>query len=89
MEAAYEYELAPTGLSLNQIKASGGGITLSIAPRYGKYSAVTEKGMPRGFNTPDKKVELYSAHVCRPRISAVAGIPGAVDKSREPPRYRG
>jgi len=60
VEAAYEYELAPTGLSLDQVKASGGGITLSVAPRYGKYSAITEKGAPRGFNTPDKKVELYS-----------------------------
>ena len=60
VEAAYEYELATTGLSLNQLKASGGGITLSAPPRYQKYSAPTEKGTPRGFNTPDKKVELYS-----------------------------
>ena len=55
-----KYELATTGLSLNQVKASAGGITLSAAPRYGKYSVPTEKGGPRGFNTPDKKVELYS-----------------------------
>src|SRR5713226_516728 len=60
IEAAYEYELAPTGLSLKQLKASGGGITLSAAPRYGKYSTATDKGAPRGFNTPDKRVELYS-----------------------------
>jgi anaerobic selenocysteine-containing dehydrogenase len=60
IEAAYEHELANTGLSLNQVKASAGGITLSAAARYGKYSAPTEKGAPRGFNTPDKKVELYS-----------------------------
>ncbi|HUK40438.1 MAG TPA: molybdopterin-dependent oxidoreductase, partial [Candidatus Acidoferrales bacterium] len=60
VEAAYEYELVPTGLSLNQVKASGGGITLSVPPRYEKYSSVTDKGTARGFNTPDKKVELYS-----------------------------
>jgi anaerobic selenocysteine-containing dehydrogenase len=60
IEAAYEYELANTGFSLNQVKASAGGITLSVAARYGKYSAPSEKGAPRGFNTPDKKVELYS-----------------------------
>ena len=34
IEAAYEYELAPTGISLNQLKASAGGITISAAPRY-------------------------------------------------------
>jgi anaerobic selenocysteine-containing dehydrogenase len=60
IEAAYEYELANTGLSLNQVKASAGGVTLSVAPRYEKYAAPTGQGAPRGFNTPDKKVELYS-----------------------------
>jgi anaerobic selenocysteine-containing dehydrogenase len=60
VEAAYEYELAGTGVSLSQVKASGGGITLSLAPRYEKYSAPDGNGAPRGFNTPDKKVDLYS-----------------------------
>jgi anaerobic selenocysteine-containing dehydrogenase len=60
IDAAYEYELANTGLSLNQVKASAGGVTLSVAPRYEKYAAPTGQGAPRGFNTPDKKVELYS-----------------------------
>src|SRR5262245_27275308 len=60
IDAAYEYELAPAGLSSNQVKASGGGITLSASPRYKKYSTLSEKGAPRGFSTPDKKVELYS-----------------------------
>ena len=60
VEAAYEHELATTGLTLNQVKASGGGITLSAPLRYRKYSAPSEKGVPRGFNTPDNKVELYS-----------------------------
>ena len=60
IDAAYEYELAAAGLSLNQVKASAGGITLSASPRYKKYSTSTEKGAPRGFSTPDKKVELYS-----------------------------
>ncbi|HEY7322584.1 MAG TPA: molybdopterin-dependent oxidoreductase, partial [Candidatus Binatia bacterium] len=60
IDAAYEYELANTRLSLNEVKASPGGVTLSVAPRYEKYAALTEQGAPRGFNTPDKKVELYS-----------------------------
>ena len=60
VEAAYDYELASTGLSLNQVKASSGGITLAVPPRYRKFTAPTEKGPPRGFNTPDKKVEIYS-----------------------------
>jgi anaerobic selenocysteine-containing dehydrogenase len=60
IDAAYEYELAPAGISLAQLKASPGGITVSAAPRYEKYSAVGQGGHPRGFNTPDKKVAVYS-----------------------------
>ncbi|HEX2225840.1 MAG TPA: molybdopterin-dependent oxidoreductase [Candidatus Binatia bacterium] len=60
IDAAYEYELASTGLSLNQVKESAGGITLSAPLRYRKYAMATDQGVARGFNTPDKKVELYS-----------------------------
>jgi hypothetical protein len=52
--------LAATGLSLNQVKASVGKSRCLAAPRDRKYSAPTENGAPRGFNTPDKKVDLYS-----------------------------
>ncbi len=60
IDTAYEYELAPTGITLTQLKASPGGITVSATPRHEKYSAVGESGHPRGFNTPDKKVAVYS-----------------------------
>jgi anaerobic selenocysteine-containing dehydrogenase len=60
IEAAYEHELAPTGITLNQLKASPGGITVSASPRFQKYASMEESGNPRGFNTPDKKVAVYS-----------------------------
>jgi anaerobic selenocysteine-containing dehydrogenase len=60
VDAAYEHELSPTGISLTQLKASPGGITVAATPRYRKYSAPNETGNPRGFNTPDKKVAVYS-----------------------------
>ena len=58
--AAYEHELKPTGISLAQLKAAPGGMSVVAAPRYAKYSEAREGDTPRGFNTPDKKVELYS-----------------------------
>jgi anaerobic selenocysteine-containing dehydrogenase len=58
--AAYEHELAPTGISLAQLKASPGGITVSMPPRYQKFAAKDQNGKSRGFNTPDKKVAVYS-----------------------------
>jgi anaerobic selenocysteine-containing dehydrogenase len=58
--AAYEHELAPTGISLAQLKALPGGITVSMPPRYQKFAAKDQNGKSRGFNTPDKKVAVYS-----------------------------
>src|SRR5215813_824037 len=58
--ASYEYELAPTGISLAELKASPGGITVSLPPRYQKFSQADASGKPRGFNTPDKKVAIFS-----------------------------
>lgn len=60
IHAAYEYELAPTGLSLSPLRSSPGGITVAATPRFAKYSAPAEDGGVQGFNTPDRKVELYS-----------------------------
>jgi anaerobic selenocysteine-containing dehydrogenase len=60
IEAAYEYELAPLGRALREIKDSPGGVTVPVAPRYEKYSRADKAGAARGFNTPDKKVAIYS-----------------------------
>jgi anaerobic selenocysteine-containing dehydrogenase len=60
IDAGYEHELAPSGISLERLKASPGGITVSAPPRYQKFSAMNQNGKPRGFNTPDKKVAIYS-----------------------------
>jgi anaerobic selenocysteine-containing dehydrogenase len=59
-EAAYEHELEPTGVNLAQLKGSPGGISVTASPRYRKFAARDEHGIARGFNTPDKKVEIYS-----------------------------
>jgi anaerobic selenocysteine-containing dehydrogenase len=60
IEAAYEHELTPSGVSLSELKSSTGGLSLTAAPRYEKYADINEDGVIRGFNTPDKKVELYA-----------------------------
>ncbi len=60
IDAAYENELAPAGMSLSQLKASPNGITLASSPRYRKFTTLEKSGAPRGFNTPDKKVAIYS-----------------------------
>ena len=60
IEAAYEHELAPAGLTLRELKEKPGGVTLAATPRYQKFATLEKSGAPRGFNTPDKKVAIYS-----------------------------
>jgi anaerobic selenocysteine-containing dehydrogenase len=60
IEAGYAHELAPTGMGVEKLKEFPGGITAPVSLRYRKHAVINEKGVPRGFNTPSGKVELYS-----------------------------
>jgi len=59
IEAAYRYQLSPSGLSLEALHDRPGGVRVPLQARYRKF-AEQENGIPRGFNTPTRKVELYS-----------------------------
>jgi anaerobic selenocysteine-containing dehydrogenase len=59
IEAGYAYELAPSGITLEQLKHAPGGISLPAEPNYEKYAKQSKEGVVRGFATPSKKVELY------------------------------
>jgi anaerobic selenocysteine-containing dehydrogenase len=60
IDAAYRHQLAPTGLSLEQVRAAPGGVRVSLQTRHAKHAEVDANGVPRGFATPSRKVELYS-----------------------------
>ena len=60
VEAGYAYELAPSGIDLEQLKNHAGGISLPAEPSYKKYAQTKKDGMKRGFGTSSKRVELYS-----------------------------
>jgi anaerobic selenocysteine-containing dehydrogenase len=60
VEAAYAYELAPSGIDLEQLQSHAGGISLPAEPIYKKYAQIKKDGAKRGFGTSSKKVELYS-----------------------------
>lgn len=59
IEAAYHYQLGPSGISLAALRQQPGGIQVSQPTRYRKFAELVD-GVPRGFNTPTRKVELYS-----------------------------
>ncbi|MCI0395032.1 MAG: molybdopterin-dependent oxidoreductase [Chloroflexi bacterium] len=59
IEAAYRYQLSPSGVSLEALREQPGGVRAPQETRYRKF-AEQKDGVPRGFNTPTRKVELYS-----------------------------
>lgn len=59
LEAAYRYQLGPSGLSLDALREQPAGARVPLKARYRKF-AERENGSPRGFNTPTRKIELYS-----------------------------
>jgi anaerobic selenocysteine-containing dehydrogenase len=60
VDAAYAYELQPSGITLEQLKNSPGGISLPAEPTYEKHAKKNKESALRGFATFSKKVELYS-----------------------------
>lgn len=59
LEAAYRFQLGPSGIDLEALRARPGGLCLPLQPHYRKFARL-EQGAPTGFNTPTRKIELYS-----------------------------
>jgi anaerobic selenocysteine-containing dehydrogenase len=57
--AAYSYQLGPSGLSLEALRQNHGGMRVPLQTHYRKFAEEVD-GAPRGFNTPTRKIELYS-----------------------------
>jgi anaerobic selenocysteine-containing dehydrogenase len=60
IDAAYRHQLAPTGVSLEELRAKVGGMRVPLQTRYAKYAEPNANGTPSGFATPSRKVEFYS-----------------------------
>lgn len=59
IEAAYRYQLGPSGVLLDALREQPGGVRVNQQTRYRKFAEQVD-GVPRGFRTPTRKIELYS-----------------------------
>ncbi|MFT3894314.1 MAG: molybdopterin-dependent oxidoreductase [Anaerolineales bacterium] len=59
IQAAYRYQLGPSGISLEMLREQPGGIQVPQAVHYRKFAELRD-GVSRGFNTSTRKIELYS-----------------------------
>lgn len=64
VEAAHRYRLQPSGISLEALREHPGGVQVPLQTRYRKF-AEQQDGVPRGFATPTRKIELYSETLLR------------------------
>ena len=60
VEAAYRHQLAPSGLSLEAMRAEPRGIRVPLTTCYAKHAEPDTAGNARGFATPSRKVEFWS-----------------------------
>jgi anaerobic selenocysteine-containing dehydrogenase len=59
IDAAWEHQLAPSGVTLRQLRDNPAGVRVPLETRHRKYAAVDDAGIPAGFDTPTGRVELY------------------------------
>jgi anaerobic selenocysteine-containing dehydrogenase len=59
IDAAYREQLGPSGLSLETLRENPRGVRTPVQTRYRKYAEQTD-GIPKGFTTPTRKIELYA-----------------------------
>jgi anaerobic selenocysteine-containing dehydrogenase len=60
LDAAWQHQLAPSGVTLEQLRAEPAGVRVPLVTRHHKHAETGDDGVPRGFRTPTRKVELYS-----------------------------
>ena len=83
LDAAWRHQLAPSGLTLEQLRAEPAGLRVPLETHHRKYAEL-DGNAPRGFRTPSRKVELYS------EVLAEHGYPPLpdFDEPRTSPRSR-
>jgi len=81
LDAAWRHQLAPTGLTLERLRAEPAGVRLPLETVHRKYAVPDANGVPRGFRTPTRRVELFSEVLAE---HGYAGLPAFVEPGISP-----
>lgn len=60
IERAWAHQLAPSGLTVDELRAAPGGVRIPLSSEYRKFAAGSPQGPATGFPTPSGKVEIWS-----------------------------
>lgn len=81
IEAGWNHQLAPLGLSVQNLRAYPSGIRIPQPFRYEKYADVTADGSVAGFATRSRRAEIYSELMHEHRYGP---LPGYVEPAESP-----
>lgn len=59
IDTAWRHQLAPSGVTLEQLRADPAGVRVPLTTRHRKFAEL-EGDVPRGFRTASRRIELYS-----------------------------
>ena len=83
IDAALNYHLAPSGITVEQLRANRIGMRAAGETRYQKYAEVdAETGRPKGFQTPTRKIEIYSTRFATAGYAPLPGMKETGDSGR-------
>ena len=86
IEAAYSYELAPSGLTVQQLRQHPMGMRARGETRFQKYAELdAATGQPRGFPTPTRKVEIFSTRFAQAGYASLPVYQEAGGSLHSPP----
>jgi anaerobic selenocysteine-containing dehydrogenase len=60
LDAGWRYQLEPSGVGLEQLRDTPSGVRLPLSTRHRKYAVLGDDGVPAGFATPTRRIELYA-----------------------------
>jgi anaerobic selenocysteine-containing dehydrogenase len=59
VDAGWEHQLAPSGITLQLLRTDPAGVRVPLETRHRKYATAADRGVPAGFATPTRRIELY------------------------------
>jgi anaerobic selenocysteine-containing dehydrogenase len=81
VDASYRYQLKPSGISLEALRAAPGGLRAPLTTKHCKHAEVDANGSRRGFATPSRKVEFWSEAL---KEHGYAALPSFVEPRNSP-----
>jgi anaerobic selenocysteine-containing dehydrogenase len=80
IDAGYDHHLAPSGITVEKLRANRIGLRSAIRTRYKKHAEIdAQTRQPRGFATPTRRIEIYSTNFAKAGYAPLPGMrePGA------------